>query len=908
MIKSDTVLTPENIAMLDDADLAAFAHRREWLKSAFSDTRGAGKGKQIPPDSGWQITLLRAGRGLGKGLTLNTRIPTPSGWTTMGEIAPGDEVFDEYGVPCRVTFVTETYIPKKAYRFTFSDNTVLEACDEHQWVTWTHADRKAFLRSPYEDTTRFPDNWSQWRLKRRLGGSGDPVVCADSPGPRIRTSEDINRTLVYGKRGDTNHCIPLAAPLALPEAILPLDPYVLGYWLGNGNNDTGELCAGSYDGNFDHTFIKSQVEAAGYETTEKLVFDRGSSIIRAKGLKKQLRGMWLLNDKHVPDIYLRASIPQRMALLRGLMDSDGYTASNYCEFCSTTAALADAVLELVRSLGCRPVLCEDRARLNGVDYGPRYRITWRPTFNPFLLPRKADLIVSTPSSQALRKCRRMIVSCELITPAPMRCISVDSPNAMYLAGDGMIPTHNTRALTEWLFWEMWRCPDLIGHAISPTLSDIRGTLFEGNAGFCSIIPAECLKGGSLEKAYNKSTHELRLVNGSLIRGFSATDDGSRLRGPQAMALIGDEIAQWDKPAGNLEQVMSNALFGLRLKYPDGTPSRAMFGTTPLPIPFLKRFEKREGVRLVTGSSYENMENLDDNFRVQLRAMAGTLLGRQEIDGAYIDEESDRSIIKRRWINLFPYYMPDGVTKRKLPMFSFIIEAYDTATSEHNVDKKRQTTDPSGSIVLGVFNVNQYFTEAERRRMNCKSKYAALLCDAWTEHLGLPELLEKARNQHRIKWGSDPARRPDITLIEDKSSGPSLRQFLVKYGVPCYAYNPGKENKTTRLHAISPLVNQGMLFVPESDISKRPDRKGLPRDWVEPFLEQVCAFSGPGSTEHDEFVDTFSSAMSYLRNRGILDATPDEPYIDRDEKIDADRGEARRIHNSTRPRITPNPYA
>ena len=663
-----TILTPENIAMLDDADLAAFAHRREWLRGARSEKR---QGKQIPPDGDWQITLLRAGRGFGKLLNIETNLPTLDGWIKMAHIRVGDKVFDEYGRICNVTFVSDEEIPSKAYRLTFSDNTYIDACSEHQWVI------------------------------------------LENDRPKIVLSQNIYDSMAA----------------------------------------------------------------------------RGEKVF----LKDPLLG-------------------------------------------------------------------------------------------------------------------RSVVCCEPITPMPMRCISVDSPSAMYLAGDGMIPTHNTKALNEWQWWELWRCPGIIGHAIAPTLSDVRGTTFEGPAGFCSIIPAECLKGGTLEKAYNKSTHELRLSNGSLLRGFSATDDGSRLRGPQAHNITGDEIAQWDKPAGNLEQVISNALFGLRLKYPDGTPSRAVFGTTPLPIPFLKRFEKREGVRLVTGTSYENLENLDDNFRVQLRAMAGTLLGRQEIDGAYIDEESDRSIIKRRWINLFPYYMPDGVTKRKLPMFSFIIEAYDTATSEHNVDKKRQTTDPSGSIVLGVFNVNQYFTEAERRRMNCKSKYAALLCDAWTEHLGLPELLEKARNQHRIKWGSDPARRPDITLIEDKSSGPSLRQFLVKYGVPCYAYNPGKENKTTRLHAISPLVNQGMLFVPESDISKRPDRKGLPRDWVEPFLEQVCAFSGPGSTEHDEFVDTFSSAMSYLRNRGILDATPDEPYIDRDEKIDADRGEARRIHNSTRPRITPNPYA
>ena len=160
----------------------------------------------------------------------------------------------------------------------------------------------------------------------------------------------------------------------------------------------------------------------------------------------------------------------------------------------------------------------------------------------------------------------------------------------------------TKALTEFGWWESWRVPNLICHVVAPTQADVRGTSFEGPAGFNAVVPAECLVHGTLEKAYNKSTHELRLNNGSLIRGFAATENGSRLRGPQCNVLLGDEVAAWDVPAGNLEQSLNNALFGLRLPYPDGTPARAVLGTTPRPIPYLKRLEKRAGVRVITGTS------------------------------------------------------------------------------------------------------------------------------------------------------------------------------------------------------------------------------------------------------------------------------------------------------------------
>lgn len=479
-------------------------------------------------------------------------------------------------------------------------------------------------------------------------------------------------------------------------------------------------------------------------------------------------------------------------------------------------------------------------------------------------------------------------------------VDLDWEILLFVAGRGF---GKTAAQVQWAWWEGWRVPNLVIHAIAPTLSDVRGTTFEGPAGFNATIPAECLLHGTLEKAYNKTAHELRLSNGSLIRGFGAVEEAGRLRGPQCAALICDELREWEKPAGNLKLAMNNALFGLRLPYPDGSPSRAVMGTTPKPIPFLKQFEKRDGVRVVRGTSYENLSNLSATFRSQLMSLAGTAMGRQEIDAAYIDEESDLSILKRGWIKLWPVDPRTGRHK-PLPEFSFIVESYDTAASEENYDNKKQETDPTASVVLGVFNVNQVFNEAERKRLKLRSKYACLLLDCWSERLGLPELLDKARAQHRKKWGpAAVARRSDIILIEDKSSGPGVRQMMAKWGAPVWPMK-ARVNKAMRGHAVSPLVHQGMFWVPESPA---PDRAGQAIAWSEECLEQMCGFAGEGSIEHDDYYDAIVHALTYLKERGLLEATPEEEFLDLEEKIDHDRAEALRLYRSGQEKERVSPY-
>jgi predicted phage terminase large subunit-like protein len=453
----------------------------------------------------------------------------------------------------------------------------------------------------------------------------------------------------------------------------------------------------------------------------------------------------------------------------------------------------------------------------------------------------------------------------------------------------------TRALCEWQWGEVWRVPKIIGHAVGPTISDMEGTLMKGPAGFQACIPPECLYRGSWEHAYRDRTHTIKFSNGSMIKGFGATDGGAKLRGPQCHNAIGDELREWDKPAGMLEQAYSNMELGVRLKYPDGTPSRIVCGTTPKSIEFLKNLYRAPNTIVVTGSTYENLHNLSPAFRDRILAKEGTIIGRVEIHAEDIDLE-ESAIFKRIWIKLWPAGKP-------LPEFTFILMSLDTAFEEEAFDPdggrdKAGKIDYSACGVFAIFDVKKAFTADELKKLNIKGKWAALLCDFWMEKLGFPDLLEKTRETYRLRYGpSGKSKRPSVVLIENKASGISLRQTLRQYNIPVMAFEAHGQSKTMRAHAISPCVFQGMLFVPESDWLKPEyaDRKGMVRGWAEPLVNQMCTFAGEGSTEYDDAVDCTTQAFIYFMDKEMLVPIPQKrPYPDADEKEEKELREAVQI--------------
>jgi predicted phage terminase large subunit-like protein len=426
----------------------------------------------------------------------------------------------------------------------------------------------------------------------------------------------------------------------------------------------------------------------------------------------------------------------------------------------------------------------------------------------------------------------------------------------YLAGRGF---GKTRVGAEWL----GRATYLDGAGfdsavIAPTYQDVKFTCFEGESGLLSVIPPELIK------AYNKSDLVIEMYNVaggvSSIRGFTA-EKPERLRGPQHTRIWADELAAWI-----YDDVWDMAMMGLRL----GQHPQALWTTTPKPKELVRKLvAKKPGRVIVTGSTYDNKANLPDSFFDQLAQYEGTTLGRQELYGELIDPE-ESGIVKRSQFRLWAHDKP-------LPRFDLVVMSLDTAFTEKTMDKRSGDPDPTACSVWGVF-----FHE---KRNN------VMLLDCWEEHLGLPDLIRKVKKELNVSYGDDDdtavikplfgsakpltsGRKPDILLIEDKGSGISLRQMLEREGIEAYAYNPGRADKLTRLHIVSPIFARRMVWLPES--AKHP---GQPRNWVDPLLHQLCSYTGPGSIKHDDFVDSVSQCFRLMMDKRLLDAVQakkDEP--------------------------------
>lgn len=365
--------------------------------------------------------IIVTGRGNdGKALALDTEVPTPSGWTTMGDICVGDTLYDEQGQPCRVTRISEIRDDRACYKMRFIDGTEIVADADHQWFTSTVAARRSEIAERYRR-----------RKGPRKGGPRSTDQRHKRIKPGVVTTERIAATVMDGKH--YNHAVPLASPVAGMDAILPIAPYTLGVWLGDGNSDNGGITAYEEE-------IREQLVVGG----EVLTPWAGKHRYNITGFKTAARAIGILNNKHIPHLYQRAPVAARLALLRGLMDTDGTCDRiGRCEFTSVSERLARDVYELICGLGMRAQLSVGKATLRGRFVSEKYRILFSPSEAVFTLSRKLAR-QQRPLQRSKRSNHRSIVSCERVPSVPVRCIEVDSPSHLFLVTRSFIPTHNSQ--------------------------------------------------------------------------------------------------------------------------------------------------------------------------------------------------------------------------------------------------------------------------------------------------------------------------------------------------------------------------------------------------------------------------------------------------------------------------------
>lgn len=349
----------------------------------------------------YRTVYIEIPRKNGKALAIGTPMLTTKGWSTMESISTGDEVFAPDGMPVAVFGVSEVFTGNRCYRVTLSDGRTVAA-----------------------------DAYHEWRLFDRYL---ERFVTVDT--------ETVARRYRVGSRAthkERRYSVPVPDAVQLPDRCLLVDPYVLGVWLGDGSSAKAEITGADCE-------IHDAVRAAGYQSS--YVYKRGAaSTIGFLGLKPSLGSLGVIGNKHVPSDYLLGSEQQRRDLLAGLLDTDGCVClGNGCprvEFTSTKLTLAESTLFLARSLGWKASLTTGRAMLNGMDCGPKYRVSFNAWRNdsPFRLERKTERLPDRPRT-ATRSITIQVSDIEEIPSVFTRCIQVEG--GMYLAGYDLVPTHNS---------------------------------------------------------------------------------------------------------------------------------------------------------------------------------------------------------------------------------------------------------------------------------------------------------------------------------------------------------------------------------------------------------------------------------------------------------------------------------
>ena len=419
------------------------------------------------------VVLLAGEPGVGKALALDTPVATPSGWTTMETLRPGDLVLGASGQATRVVATSDVMIGRPCFEIVFNDGAALVADEQHQWETTTRRDRL--------------------RGKR----------------PSVRTTGEMATGVRVGTDNRSNHAIRVAEALKLPEADLLVPPYTLGAWLGDGASAQAVLTS------FDPEILM-EIEAEGVlvearqthglfslrmppprqrwlaprecEVCPRMFAPRherqrvcsngcipllrgvptlqptprcqdcGRQITGADGhrgqcascsdgltLKGRLATLKVLRNKHIPQAYLRASEDQRRALLAGLLDTDGYVTPAGCvQLGLTNERLADDAYELIVSLGYKAARTTKSVKGRSDASSTCFITSFSPPDKVFRLPRKAARI---NGGQRPTQRLRYVVDVTPVPTVPVRCIQVEAEDGLFLAGRSMIPTHNSTLLS-----------------------------------------------------------------------------------------------------------------------------------------------------------------------------------------------------------------------------------------------------------------------------------------------------------------------------------------------------------------------------------------------------------------------------------------------------------------------------
>jgi hypothetical protein len=439
------------------------------------------------------IITLQA-RQTGKMIDLDTPIMTPNGFVKNGDLKVGDKIYGRNGKTTNVTFISEQRNDMNQYELTFDNGQKIKACGEHLWAFKSSNKNKSeyvrnteYMISEFENVKKYKTPGSLW--------------------------------------------VDITKPLKFEAKEVPIDPYTLGLWLGDGDKQGGSITGHIDDFNFYKTILPI---TKGKFSLDKRTESTGK--FRIDGLHKNLRLENLTNNKHIPDNYIYNDIETRINLIRGLMDSDGYCAENgLCEFYQKSKSIIDQVRLVLSTLGIKTTIRKKYVK-GYVD--PYYTLAFCvpvDKFEIFKLPRKLERQANCKSHP---KNKRIYLSSykklEKEEKVYMQCLTVDDDDHMFVCGETLIPTHNTQTTAAYILWFNTFNDSKDSAILANRLAQAQEIMERVQMSYENL--PNFLKCGVSE--YNKRS--MKFANYSKI--FCATSTSSSIRGKSISLLYIDECS------------------------------------------------------------------------------------------------------------------------------------------------------------------------------------------------------------------------------------------------------------------------------------------------------------------------------------------------------------------------------
>ena len=756
----------------------------------------------------------------GKCLADSTPVLTPDGWRKHGELQVGDAVFGPDGRPTKIVYRSQADLCD--LEIVFSNGECIKTNRQHLWTVY---DRSA----------------GKWRT--------------------LETQQLLKRVWygVRGKRGSRRRWkLPDCKCLEFTKKQLPMHPYVLGAWLGDGSTGTCRMAHHIKD-----TEVIDAIVSCGYVANKRWIQpDTGVGYAQfsdKRGIGSKfycdLKDAGVLFDKHIPEIYLRSDRNQREQLLAGLIDTDGSVEADTgrVRFSTCSPTLRDGVFDLATTLGFRPYIVTISPTVSSsgiVGKKTIYQVCFQPTRTlPARIPRKQIKVFAA----------RHKISIDTIRPAAVaevgHCIKVDRADGLYVAGKQSIVTHNTMLTSEFFpAWYLGRNPDHqiiassysfdrandVGKKVRNQLIDpLHQTIFPD----CTISQ-DSKAANKLSTDQGGNYYSVGIGGATVGRGahLFLVDDPIKSREVANSEAGQKRIIDWYRSVAYTRLMPTNAIVVIMTRWhfydlvgyllEESGSDWHVLSLPAIAVDDNDLLGRKEGEAL--WSSRYPIKTL-----MEIQGEVGTIEWNAQYQQSPLP--AGGGMVELGWFQRYDSNQVAiaevAVRMGGVPKVPFgitqIICSWDTAF------KESQLNDPSSCTVWGVAKDQYYLLNVLNRRM----KY--------------PELKKTVINtyEHYLAWGLGPPR----VLVEDKASGQSLIQDIKnETRIPIIAMK-ADANKQTRLSSGTPLIEAGKVSL--------PDRAS----WLVRYETQMAQF--PFGKEDDD-VDSTSQFLNWAgRPRFIRSKLP-----------------------------------